>query len=180
MFFSRKVQQQITFEKDVPLPFFFKKTENGRMFVRAWTAELDKMKAVFYAVLERFPEIAGVLIKSIKSRDGEQITCDNYYGKNSLDRLCKVFKANEQYIFEDGNHQLYVRKLNSDEYLFLDDHGVFTINFKLADFEKVFLDAGFIEQIEKSISGLAHQHNTFKGADRSQAKIVAELSLKSI
>jgi hypothetical protein len=138
------------------------------------------LKQLFYRILQTFTTNVEILLKIEKEcKSGEQ-QWNRYYGEVSIDRLQKIIKSNEKYVFQDGSNQLCVKRSDTGEYIVLDDHGILFIYSGSLCFAELCKEAGLEERLEKLIYASGHWHRSPKDADKLANKFIRDLGLKPI
>ncbi len=173
-----------------PSPFFFKVHDDEDTRIVAWTANISQLKKLFYSTLKLFPEDVDVMLllykktEEIADWNDERQQWNRYYGKAKRDSLTRCVRQFEKYIFCDGFNQLWVRRLDTKEYVVLDDNGIFLI---YSDFHK-YVDLckrnNFEERVEKCISEVNHYHVAAhywfkdKSLENAGEEFISRLNLK--
>src|SRR5205809_6875976 len=126
-----------------PPPFFFREEyQPGEHRWAAWTSALADLKALFFRVLECFPEEVDVLLKVEVDNASPRDPWQRYCGTCSLEALVGVTRAHEELVFRDGGSQLCVRCAGGSDYLALDEHGIFFLYTEEEGFADLFRDMG--------------------------------------
>jgi hypothetical protein len=160
-------------------PFYFGQNFDQGSRLIAWTEEPEMIKAAFYRILESMSEIVSVKIKicTEKTDDGKTIWTI-YQGDLAKSVAVNAIRQNENYIFSDGMHQLWVKDTETKRYLVFEDHGVFNLYFPNSDDEELFRSLGFQKRFADPIFSIPHFHCTANSSEAIEIKFVSEMGLK--
>jgi hypothetical protein len=144
-----------------PAPFFFRQEyqPHAKRWV-AWTASLPDLRTLFYRVLGCFPEEVEVLLKLSPgdARVAEEGPWQRYYGACGRDAAADAVREHEELVFVDGGSQLCVRQAGEDDYLALDEHGIFFLYSDGDGFAALCRELGFEERAEELLYQGGHWH----------------------
>jgi hypothetical protein len=162
-----------------PHPFFFRQRYSGGFRLVAWTPELSQLKTLVYSILDTFPDSVEVLLKLREEEFSDQFS--RYFGAVRRNDLVETIRRNESFVFSDGGNQLCVKRLDTDEHIALDDHGVLFVYYsKSAQFVDLCRSNGFRRKRRKLIFADGHWHIRPKDSVSLGKGIVRELGLESV
>jgi hypothetical protein len=106
--------------------FFFRNQGSYGHRLTAWTSDLEKIKRLFYAALETFPERVSVLLKRSEFADNKDDPWQRYYNDDvSLVLVADAIRGNENLIFQESDIQFCLKYQDGPEYIVLDEWGAF-------------------------------------------------------
>ena len=164
-----------------PAAFFFKQTSRqGELRLVAWSGNLDQVKSTYYKLLELFPDDVAVLLKTEPEDDEPQNRQRwiRFHGYSSVRDVREAIRAHEDYVFEDGHHQLFIRRMDTDEYFGLDEFGVLYIYpHDARRFVDVLESAGYAQRKNELLSDIGHWRYAPGNSDEMRESLISKLLL---
>ena len=133
-----------------------------------------------YATLETFPNEVEVLLKLHELDDEGEERWARYYQQTTLHKVQEAIRSNEEYVFQDGFHQLCIKRPDNGEFIALDDHDVLFIYSGEEIFQNLCREAGFEERMDRLISEVEHWHHGPKDAEKLRDKFIKVLDLEAV
>jgi hypothetical protein len=166
-----------------PAPFFFRQAyqPRGERWV-AWTSSLPDLQALFYRVLSCFPAEVEVLLK-LSRDDGpahEGRSWRQFYGACDLEEVSAAVRAQEALAFVDGGSQLCVRCAGGDDYLALDEHGIFFLYAEDDGLAALCEEFGFERRAEQLLYEAGHWHYRPGQVEQGWQRFVRRLGLQEV
>jgi len=163
-----------------PAPFYRRQT--GKAFavrLAVWTANLAQLKALFYDILEGYPDEVEVLLSVPQRWDEEDNPVwQGFYNQVPYTTIINAIRRNEEFVFQDGSVQLCLKIPGSPEYIALDDHGILFIYFDPPEIIELLAEHGFAYREESLIYESPHWHVSHRDDRLRQDQFVSELGLK--
>jgi len=158
--------------------FFFRQKHSGGFRLVAWTSELPQLKRLVYSILDTFPEEVEVLLKLREKEFDDRFS--RYLGPVRRDKLIETMKVKEPFVFADGGSQLCVKRLDTDEFIALDDHGILFIYSDSPQFVDLCRRKGLKRQRRALIYAHDHWHIRRKDSVRVGRGLVKALGLELV
>lgn len=165
-----------------PEPFFFRQEyEPGAERWVAWTNTQDRLRELYYRVLDCFPSMVEILCKLEREGQVEQGGDPwlRYHGVCQLDNLTSAIRKNEDWVFQDGGSQLCVRCAGGGDYLVLDEHGILFFYSDDNGFRDLCQELGFEERAEPLLYESGHWHYR-AGRNESWEPFLRQLGLHAV
>ena len=141
-----------------PNPFTFRQVSEHGTRVVAWTGNIQQLKRGLLAALERFPDTVEILLKTETDAASERGGWRRFLGMTDKPTLVDLASACEQLVFSDGGSILCIRRVDTGEYLALDEHGILFVYSSDTAFMRVLEQIGFERRVEALLYEAAHWH----------------------
>jgi len=139
------------------------------------------IRSAFYKILESMSEAVSVKVKfCTEKHDSGKILWNVYQRHVQRGFALGVVRQNEDYVFSDGMHQLWIADTIKHRCLVFEDHGVFNLYSPEKTDEELFLSIGFEKQYAEPIFSTPHFHHTGRNAKVNELKFISDMGLESV